>query len=354
VLDPEQNTTFNDHYMEIDYDLSSVLFITTANHRGSIPPALLDRMEIIQLPGYLTTEKLSIAKQFLVPKQMERNGLQAGDLEIKEPTLREIISGYTREAGVRNLEREIGSVARKVARKKAEGNVKFPVRVTPSRLASYLGPPRFIESPLERKYRVGVANGLAWTEAGGDVMTIEVTTVPGKGTLNLTGKLGDVMRESGVAAMTYARKNAEAWGLDKWFYQDIDIHIHVPEGAIPKDGPSAGITMATALVSALTGVPTRPDVAMTGEITLRGTVLPIGGLTEKVVAAKQAGAKTIIIPKANMKDLSEIPAEVKRDLEFVPVEHVDEVLRHALEEMPLPAAGRRPGPEDRGRAYTRH
>jgi ATP-dependent Lon protease len=354
VLDPEQNITFNDHYLEVDYDLSRVLFITTANHMGGIPPALLDRMEIIQLPGYLTTEKLSIANQFLLPKQMKRNGLEPGDLAMSDSALKAIISGYTREAGVRNLEREIGSVVRKVARKKAEGDISVPVRVAPGKLVSYLGPPRYIEGPLERRYRVGVANGLAWTEAGGDIMTIEVTTVPGKGTLNLTGKLGDVMRESGVAAMTYARKNAESWGLDKWFYQDIDIHIHVPEGAIPKDGPSAGITMATALVSALTGVPTKPDVAMTGEITLRGTVLPIGGLTEKAVAARQAGVKTIIIPKANTKDLTEIPGRVRRGLQFIAVEQMDEVLQHALERMPergLPEPP--PAPPD-ARNYTQH
>ena len=358
VLDPEQNSTFNDHYLEVDYDLSQVLFITTANYRPSIPPPLLDRMETIELPGYLATEKLAIAREFLVPKQVERNGLEAGDLVLGDATLNAIASGYTREAGVRNLEREIGKVARKVARKKAEGKGKFPVRVTPGGLASYLGPPRYIESPLERRFRVGVANGLAWTEAGGEIMTIEVTTVPGKGGLNLTGKLGEVMRESGVAAMTYARKNAEAWGLDKWFFQDIDIHIHVPEGAIPKDGPSAGITMATALVSALTGIPTKPEVALTGEITLRGTVLPIGGLTEKVVAARRAGVRTVIIPEANGKDLVEIPAEVRRGLEFIRVEQMDEVIRHALETDP---SDRRVGaskeevrpPNDRG-TYTRH
>jgi len=355
VLDSEQNRAFNDHYLEVDYDLSHVLFITTANYRGNIPPPLLDRMEILQLPGYLATEKLSIGRDFLIPKQLKANGLEAEDLVLSDATLRAIISGYTREAGVRNLEREIGSVIRKVARRKAEGKGKLPVRVTPRSLHGYLGAPRFLESPLERRYRVGIANGLAWTEVGGDIMTIEVITVPGKGTLNLTGKLGDVMRESGVAAMTYARKNAEAWGLDGWFYQDIDIHIHVPEGAIPKDGPSAGITMATALVSALTGIPTTPDVAMTGEITLRGTVLPIGGLTEKVVAAKQAGAKRIIIP--NAKDLGEIPAEVRRDLEFIQVEHMNEVLEHALEKMPTAGPVRRLVPErppGRGEGLTHH
>jgi ATP-dependent Lon protease len=354
VLDPEQNTTFNDHYMEVDYDLSQVLFITTANYRDGIPPPLLDRMEIIQLPGYLGTEKLSIAREFLVPRQLKRNGLVPGDVQITDAALRAIIAGYTRESGVRNLEREIGSVVRKITRKKAEGSAKGTVRVTPARLGRFLGPPRYIESPLERRYRVGIANGLAWTETGGDVMTIEVSTVPGKGQLHLTGKLGEVMRESGVAAMTYARKNAETWGLDKWFYQDIDIHIHVPEGAIPKDGPSAGITMATALVSALTSVPTKPDVALTGEITLRGTVLPIGGLTEKVVAAKRAGVTTIIIPKANAKDLSEIPAAVRKGITFVPVEQMDEVLRHALEAVPSMDLPRRPPTPPPSGSYTRH
>jgi ATP-dependent Lon protease len=258
---------------------------------------------------------------------------------------------------VRSLEREIGAITRKVARRKAEGTDRGRATVTPGRLDDYLGPTRFIESPLERRFRVGVANGLAWTETGGDVMTIEVTIVPGKGNLHLTGKLGEVMRESGVAAMTYARKNGEAWGLDKWFYQDIDTHIHVPEGAIPKDGPSAGITMATALVSALTGIPTLPDVAMTGEITLRGTVLPIGGLKEKVVAAHAAGAKTIIIPKGNAKDLVEIPPEVRRGLEFLQVEHMDEVLKRALEQAPRPRGAKgapEPPAPDAGSAYTRH
>jgi ATP-dependent Lon protease len=338
VLDPEQNNTFNDHYMEVDYDLSKTLFITTANYRDGIPAPLLDRMEILELPGYLGTEKLAIAKRFLVPKQLAACGLDADAVSLSDAVLESIIAGYTREAGVRSLERQINALVRKVARKKAEDDALGQVRITVRQVPSYLGPPRYLESPLEKKFRVGVANGLAWTEAGGDVMTIEVTTVAGKGGLDLTGKLGDVMRESGIAAMTYARKNAEAWGLGRWFYQDLDTHIHVPEGAIPKDGPSAGITMAVALVSALTGIPTRPEVAMTGEITLRGTVLPIGGLTEKVVAAKRAGVKTVIIPKGNAKDLVEIPAEVKRTLTFIEVEHMNEVLSHALERPPAGAS----------------
>ncbi len=371
VLDPEQNSTFNDHYLEVDYDLSKVLFITTANYRGGIPHPLLDRMELIELPGYLQSEKLAIAREFLVPKQIAACGLTAKDVTLTDEALGGIVAGYTREAGVRNLEREINKLMRKVARAKAEvieakaEKAAAPataddgaattgakpkakpkrapraraVKVTPAKLGELLGPPRFLESPLERKYRVGIANGLAWTESGGDLMTIEVSAVPGKGGLNLTGKLGDVMRESGVAAMTYIRKNALRWGLAKWFYQDIDTHIHVPEGAIPKDGPSAGITMATAMISAFTGIPTLPEVAMTGEITLRGTVLPIGGLTEKVVAARSAGVKTIIIPRTNGKDLVEIPDEVKQSITFIEVEHMDEVLEHALESMPVPVDG---------------
>jgi len=357
VLDPEQNAAFNDHYLEVDYDLSKVLFITTSNYLPNIPPPLVDRMEIISLPGYLETEKLMIARNFLVSKQLKANGLEAGDLKLGVPALRQIVTGYTREAGVRNLEREINKIARKAARAKAEKSGKAPLRITLKNLENYLGPVKFLESPLERKNRLGIANGLAWTETGGDVMTIEVTTVPGKGGLNLTGKLGDVMKESGVAAMTYARRNAEALGLDKWFHQDIDVHIHVPEGAIPKDGPSAGITMATALISALTGIPTVPDVAMTGEITLRGTVLPIGGLTEKVVAARRMGVKTVIIPKPNEKDLVEVPAEVRKELTFIPVEHMDEVLRYALERLPEPMSKMPPPrrrPEPGSGAYTHH
>ena len=336
VLDPEQNSAFNDHYLEVDYDLSKVLFVTTANYMPNIPAPLQDRMEIIQLPGYLETEKLAIARDFLMPKQIEAHGLEAGDMKISDDTLRKVVQGYTREAGVRNLERAISRIARKVARKKAEGELKKAVSITGRNLKDYLGPVLFLESPLEKRYRVGIANGLAWTETGGDLLTIEVTTVAGKGSLNLTGKLGDVMKESGAAAMTYARANAAHLGLDKWFHQDLDIHIHVPEGAIPKDGPSAGITMATALISALTGIPTKPEVAMTGEITLRGTVLPIGGLTEKLVAARRAGAKTVIIPKVNEKDLEEVPSEVLKSLTVIPVEHMDDVMTHALERKPRP------------------
>jgi ATP-dependent Lon protease len=353
VLDPEQNTAFNDHYLEVDYDLSRVLFITTANYLPNIPPPLVDRMEIISLPGYLETDKLRIASDFLLPKQRKASGLEDRDVAVGNPTLSRIIQSYTREAGVRNLERELGTITRKVARAKAEGRAKIPVKVTPRTLARYLGPAKFVESPLERRNRLGIANGLAWTETGGELLTIEVTTVPGKGALQLTGKLGDVMKESGVAAMTFARRNAAALGLEKWFYQEVDIHIHVPEGAIPKDGPSAGITMALALISALTGIPTVPDVAMTGEITLRGSILPIGGLIEKAVAAKRAGVKAVLIPKANEKDLVEIPAEVRRSIQFIPVDHMNEVLQYGLERLPEPMAPDR-GDRSTGESYAAH
>jgi ATP-dependent Lon protease len=331
VLDPEQNHTFQDHYLEVDFDLSQVMFICTANSLYTIPPALVDRMEVIRLPGYLETEKVEIAKRFLVPKQLAAAGLVPEDFAIDDEALRDLVNGYTREAGVRNLEREISSLCRKVAKKKAEGTLKKRVHVGASQLGKLLGPRRWLDTSVERTSRVGVANGLAWTETGGDLLTIEASILPGKGDLLLTGKLGDVMRESGQAAMSYARGRAAQLGLDRWFHRDIDVHVHVPEGAMPKDGPSAGITIATALVSALTGAPTRSDVAMTGEITLRGTVLPIGGLNEKVVAARRAGIKTVLVPKANEKDFVEIPEEVRADLSFVFVETMDQVLEHALE-----------------------
>ncbi len=334
VLDPEQNHTFNDHYLEVDFDLSQVMFICTANSLYSIPPALVDRMEIIRLPGYLETEKVQIAKQFLVPKQVKAAGLGDKDVKIGDKTLRALVHLYTREAGVRSLEREIATLCRKVARKKAANTLTSAMTITEKNLDTLLGPAHFTDSEIERKSRVGVANGLAWTETGGELLTIEVTTLPGKGELMLTGKLGDVMRESGQAALSYARSRAASLGLNKWFYRDIDIHVHVPEGAMPKDGPSAGITMGVALISALTGIATRSDVAMTGEITLRGTVLPIGGLNEKAVAARRAGIKTLLIPNGNVKDLVEIPEEVRKDLEFVPVESMDQVLARALERLP--------------------
>ena len=296
VLDPEQNHTFNDHYLEVDFDLSQVMFVCTANSLYGIPAPLQDRMEIIRLPGYLDTEKVQIARRFLVPKQRAAAGLSEEDFAVTPPAIEALITRYTREAGVRNLEREIAGLARKVAKRKAAGQLRGRVQVTPRQLERLLGPARFLDTVVERTARVGVANGLAWTETGGDLLTIEVSILPGKGEVQLTGKLGDVMRESGQAALSYARARARQLGLDKWFYRDIDVHVHVPEGAMPKDGPSAGITMATALVSALTGIPTRSDVAMTGEITLRGSVLPIGGLNEKAVAARRAKIRTILHP----------------------------------------------------------
>jgi len=330
VLDPEQNHSFTDHYLEVEFDLSQVMFICTANVLHSIPPALQDRMEIIRLPGYQDHEKLQIARQFLLPKQTEAAGLAAGDVEVSDNALRAPVRQYTREAGVRSLEREIAALCRKVARKKAAKELEEPADITPSNLHRYLGPPRFLESEVEKTQRLGVATGLAWTETGGDILTIEVSVVPGKGELLLTGKLGDVMRESGQAALSYARARAARLGIEKTFYKHIDIHVHVPEGAIPKDGPSAGIAMALALISALTGKPTHAEIALTGEITLRGNVLPIGGLLEKSVAARRAGIRTVILPKGNVKDLAELPPDLRRGLKFVPVESMDEVLELAL------------------------
>jgi ATP-dependent Lon protease len=332
ALDPEQNHAFSDHYLEVDFDLSEVMFITTANVLHTIPPALKDRMEVIRLPGYLDFEKAAIARQFLVRKQMEAAGLRAADVKLSDSALQKIITSYTREAGVRNLEREIGSVCRKVARSKAKGSGKQrkTVSVTSSNIHRYLGAPQFSDPLMPPVDRVGMATGLAWTEAGGELLTVEVSVLTGKGKLLLTGKLGEVMRESGQAALSYARANAETMGLDKDFYDKMDVHVHVLEGAVPKDGPSAGVTIAVALVSALTGVPTSKDVAMTGEITLRGNVLAVGGLNEKTVVAMRSGVKTVLIPKANDKDLSELPEIVKKNLNIETVETMDEVLELAL------------------------
>ncbi|HVP15011.1 MAG TPA: endopeptidase La [Terriglobales bacterium] len=339
VLDPEQNHTFNDHYLEVDFDLSQVMFICTANAQHSIPPALVDRMETIRLPSYHENEKVEIARRFLLPKQIAAAGLACGDVKLGVPALRALIRGYTREAGVRNLEREIASLCRKAAKRKAAGRLRGPLAVTAANLHRYLGPARHLDLSVERVNRVGVANGLAWTEVGGDVLTIEVSTLPGKGDLQLTGKLGEVMRESAHAALTWIRSRAERLGLDRHFYRDIDLHVHVPEGATPKDGPSAGISIALAMVSALTGIPTRHDVAMTGEITLRGTVIPVGGLTEKALAARRAGLEVLLAPRGNEKDLSELPQEVHQDLEIVFVESMDQVLDRALERKVSPCAG---------------
>ena len=331
VLDPEQNATFNDHYLDVDYDLSKIMFITTANSLERIPRPLQDRMEIIRIAGYTELEKLNIAKRYLVRKQQEANGLTQDQIEISDAALLGIIQHYTKEAGVRNLEREIAAVCRKAAVdvvKKKDKATK--VRVSAKKLPQMLGPQRFRYGKVEEEQRVGLATGLAWTDLGGELLATEVTVMPGKGKLIITGKLGDVMQESAQAAMSYIRSRADALGLDRDFYQKVDIHIHVPEGAIPKDGPSAGITMATALASALMRVPIRRDVAMTGEITLRGRVLPIGGLKEKVLAAHRGGIKHVLIPEENAKDIKEIPATILKSIQIELVDHMDDVLRKAL------------------------
>ncbi|MDH3520252.1 MAG: endopeptidase La, partial [Myxococcales bacterium] len=331
VLDPEQNHTFNDHYLDLDYDLSRVMFVCTANVLPQIPRPLQDRMEIIQIPGYIESEKLSIAKQYLVPKQREANGLTDELVEFSDAAILELIRYYTRESGVRSLEREIASICRKVAREVVKaGDAAKPARVTPAKVKKLLGVAKYRFGRAEEEDRVGVCTGLAYTETGGELLQTEVSVTPGKGKLQVTGRLGEVMQESANAAMSYVRARAKQLGLTRDFYSKVDIHIHVPEGATPKDGPSAGITIATAIASALTRVPIRSNVAMTGEITLRGRVLPIGGLKEKMIAALRGGIDTILIPKENEKDLVEIPSNVKRNLKIIPVEHMDEVLVAAL------------------------
>jgi ATP-dependent Lon protease len=333
VLDPEQNYAFSDHYLEVPYDLSKVLFITTANILDPVPPALRDRMEVIRFPGYIEEEKLRIARQFLIPRQLEEHGLTPAELRFSDQTLRGIIREYTYEAGVRNLEREIGRICRKITRMLAE-HKPAPRQITRSALHRYLGPPQFLESLTQEADEVGVAIGIAWTEAGGDLMPVEVSLMEGKGNLILTGQLGEVMQESAQAALSYARSHAPELGIQADVFDQIDIHIHVPEGAIPKDGPSAGITMATAFISALTNRPVHHEVAMTGEITLRGRILPVGGLKEKSMAAHRAGIKTIIVPRRNQKDMVEISKKVQRDLNFVLVDRMDEVLPVALASEP--------------------
>ena len=331
VLDPAQNFTFTDHYLDIAFDLSRVFFIATANLTDTIPPPLLDRMEVIELPGYTEYEKLEIGKRYLLPRQLEENGISKSALRMSEGAIREIIRSYTREAGVRNLERELGSICRRVARLVVEGEKK-QISVTQDNVSEFLGPARFRWELAAQKDEVGVATGLAATAAGGDVLFVEATVVPGKGRLTLTGKLGDVMQESAQAALTYARSRADALGIAPAFFDRNDLHIHVPAGAVPKDGPSAGVTMATALVSAMTRRPVRKDVAMTGEITLRGKVLPVGAVRDKILAAHRAGSKRIILPRDNENDLLDVREEVRRDLEFVLVDSVDEVLAAALHE----------------------
>ena len=331
VLDPEQNREFRDHYLDVPFDLSRVMFITTANLLDPIPAPLRDRMEILQLSGYTEVEKVHIAQGYLIPRQRRENGLRQDEISFTDGAIRRIIREYTREAGVRNLEREIGRVCRKVATQIAEGNGRVPVRVTARDIPKYLGPPRFFQETALRTRIPGVATGLGWTPTGGDVMFFEATKMPGKKGFQITGQLGEVMKESAQAALSYVRANAKKWGIPEDFFEHNDIHLHVPAGAIPKDGPSAGVTIATALVSLLTSRTVRPDVGMTGEITLRGQVLPVGGIKEKVLAAHRAGLKTVILPKWNEKDLEDIPAEVRRKMKFVLVESVDEVLETALE-----------------------
>ena len=329
VLDPEQNHAFSDHYLEVPYDLSKVIFLTTANVLHPIPAALRDRLEVIELPGYTEEEKIHIARQFLIPKQMQEHGLKPSRVEFDDTALQRIIREYTLEAGVRNLEREIASIMRKVARKVAEGRTT-KTKVTAEKIAEYLGSQKYYYGQAEEKDEPGIATGVAWTSAGGDLMTVEATLMEGRGNLTLTGQLGDVMKESAQAALSYTRSRAGQLGVESRFYEKYDIHLHLPAGSIPKDGPSAGITMATALISALTKRAAHRDVAMTGEITLRGRVLPIGGVKEKVLAAHRAGIKTFILPKRNLKDLDDVPREVINALRFVPVERMDDVIRVAL------------------------
>ena len=336
VLDPEQNTTFNDHYLDLDYDISQVMFITTANNRHQIPLPLQDRLEIIELPGYTAIDKERIAREYLIPKQLKRNGLETARVVWQRASIQAVINGYTRESGVRSLEREIASICRKIAKEAVASNHRdsmetFKRTVTAKGVLKYLGKPKFKYGVTDPKDEIGLVNGLAYTSWGGNLLQTECTVVPGKGKLIITGQLGDVMQESARAALSYVRSRADDLGLDPDFYQKLDIHMHFPEGAIPKDGPSAGITMATALVSALCDIPVRHDVAMTGEITLRGRVLPIGGLREKSLAASRAGIKTVLIPSENEKDIEDIPQVVRNSISIVSVNHADKVLENALQ-----------------------
>ncbi len=362
VLDPEQNHAFNDHYLEVDYDLSDVMFVATANTLN-IPPPLLDRMEVIRLSGYTEDEKVNIAMRYLVPKQLKNNGLKENELHLSEETVRDVIRYYTREAGVRNLEREIAKICRKVTKELLLGKDKKEksVTVTPKSLEKYLGVQRFRYGTAEQSNQVGQVTGLAWTEVGGELLTIEAVIVPGKGKLTITGKLGDVMQESIQAAMSVVRARAAKLGIMPDFYQKHDFHLHVPEGATPKDGPSAGIAMCTAMVSALTKIPVRAEVAMTGEITLRGEVLPIGGLKEKLLAAHRGNLKVVLIPEENRKDLADIPKNIRDSLDIRPVRWVDQVLEAALERVPEPLdesklaeAAKPPEPHDTVNPITTH
>jgi ATP-dependent Lon protease len=330
VLDPEQNSTFSDHYIEVPFDLSQVLFVATANLADPIPAALRDRMEIIELPGYTEEEKVEIARRFLVPRQRKMNGLEGVGFELPDETLRLVIHSYTREAGVRSLEREIGSLARKLARRVAEEGLAGPLTVQPAEVPDLLGPVRFEPELAERAGQPGVAVGLAWTPAGGDILFIESTRMPGKGELRLTGSLGEVMRESAEAARSWLRSHAGDCGIDPAVFPQSDIHLHVPSGAVPKDGPSAGVAMVTSLASLTSGRAAHPDVAMTGEITLRGKVLPVGGIKEKVLAAKRAGIRRVVLPEPNRRDVAEIAPELLKGLELEYVGTIDEALQHTL------------------------
>jgi ATP-dependent Lon protease len=344
VLDPEQNFMFRDHYLDVEYDLSKVMFIATANVTHTIPPALQDRLEILRLPGYTEYEKLQIAKRHLVPKQLKANGLKPEQVAFTDSGIRRMLQYYTREAGVRNLEREIGAVCRKVARKlvsSGENRESYSQTVTEDDVKGHLGPEKFRPGMANERSEVGLATGLAWTEMGGEVLQIEVTLMPGTGKLTLTGKLGEVMQESAQAAISYVRARATVFNIPSDFHKNFDIHVHIPEGAIPKDGPSAGITIASAIASAVLGIPVRCDVAMTGEITLRGKILPVGGVKEKLLAAHRAGITTLLLPKENQKDLVDIPSDVLNELHIEFVESMDEVVRIALEG-PLPPADQPP------------
>ena len=330
ALDPEQNSTFNDHYLEVDYDLSQVLFITTANVLHTIPWALQDRMEIIKLSGYTELEKNKIAKKYLIPKQLENNGLNNSNVKFSDKAVNFTIQRYTREAGVRTLEREFGTLCRKTAKEVVKNGKDYSLNITPKVVQKLLGAPKFKHGEIEDSNQIGMSTGLAWTEVGGELLNIEVTIVPGKGNFTVTGKLGEVMQESTRAAMSYVRSRGHRLGLDRNFYQKIDIHVHVPEGAQPKDGPSAGIAMATAILSGLIQKEVKRDLAMTGEITLRGRVLPIGGLKEKILAAHRGGVNTVLIPQENEKDLADIPKEVLKDIDVISVSHMDDVIPHAI------------------------
>jgi ATP-dependent Lon protease len=334
VLDPEQNANFNDHYLEVDYDLSQVMFIATANSY-SMPRPLLDRMEVIRIPGYTEDEKVNIARRHIIPKQMKNHGLKEGEWKISDDALRDVIRYYTRESGVRNMEREVASLTRK-AIKEILLSGKKSVQVTRKNLDKFLGVRKFSFGETEKEDLVGITTGLAYTETGGDLLVIEAVATPGKGKITITGKLGDVMQESVQAAASFVRSRSLDFGVTPPMYQNKDIHVHVPEGATPKDGPSAGIAMTTTIVSVLTGIPVKKTVAMTGEVTLRGRVLAIGGLKEKLLAALRGGVKTVLIPKDNEKDLVDIPDNVKEGMEIIPVSNVEEVLEHALTQKPEP------------------